>query len=151
LAVSHQTSDSFEQTVTIKAALLHVLGDLVQSIGVLLSAILLHWKPSWSIIDPLCTFAFSIIVFATSAPLLSHLFIVLMDAAPDIQLYEQTLSQVQAYPSIKAVNDLHIWSPASGTYSIIASIEVEENFSLQELKKDLSTRFSHQNIELKIK
>lgn len=74
-----------------------------------------------------------------------------MDAAPDIHVYEQTLSHLQAYPSIKVVKDLHIWSPASGINSIIASIEVGEDFSLHELKKTLHDRFTHQNIEMKIK
>lgn len=83
--------------INIKAASLHVLGDFLQSIGVILASILILINPEWSLADPLCTFVFSIIVIFTTFPIIKECFWVLMEAAPhqlDIKLLKESLEKV---------------------------------------------------------
>lgn len=47
--------------MNIRAAFVHVLGDLVQSIGVLLAALIIKYS-NFKMADPICTFLFSILV-----------------------------------------------------------------------------------------
>lgn len=54
------------QNINVRAAYIHVLGDMVQSIGVFIAALIIYFKPEWSIADPICTFIFSIIVLFTT-------------------------------------------------------------------------------------
>lgn len=54
------------QNLNVRAAYIHVLGDMVQSIGVFLAALVIYFKPEWAIADPICTFIFSIIVLFTT-------------------------------------------------------------------------------------
>ena len=44
--------------INIRAAFVHVLGDLMQSVGVFIASLLIYFKPEWKIADPICTFCF---------------------------------------------------------------------------------------------
>lgn len=54
----------------VRAASIHVLGDILQSIGVFCAAITIYLKPDWVRADPICTFMFAIIVLCTTLPIL---------------------------------------------------------------------------------
>lgn len=54
----------------VRAASIHVLGDILQSIGVFCAAITIYLKPDWVRADPICTFMFAIIVLCTTIPIL---------------------------------------------------------------------------------
>ncbi|CAG9318451.1 unnamed protein product [Blepharisma stoltei] len=86
---SHSHSDistghdhAHEEDVNIKAATLHVLGDLIQSIGVIIAAAIILWNPDWSIADPICTFVFSILVTFTTFPIIKKCIGILMEGSP---------------------------------------------------------------------
>ena len=40
----------------IRAAFIHIIGDIVQSIGVLIASVIIYFKKDWIIADPICTF-----------------------------------------------------------------------------------------------
>ena len=55
-----------EQNINVRAAFVHVLSDFVQSLGVFIAALVIYFKPEWNIIDPICTFLFSVLVLGTT-------------------------------------------------------------------------------------
>jgi zinc transporter 2 len=68
--------------LNIRAAFIHVIGDLVQSVGVVLAAVFIMIWPQYDIIDPICTFVFSIIVVCTTIPILCDCIRVFMEGTP---------------------------------------------------------------------
>lgn len=70
---------SHSQNINVRAAFIHVLGDLVQSIGVLIASILIWYNPDWAIADPICTFIFSVLVLVTTIGILRDSLHVLME------------------------------------------------------------------------
>ena len=50
--------------------------------GVFTAALVIYFKPEWAIIDPICTFIFSVLVLATTISILRNTLEVLMEAAP---------------------------------------------------------------------
>lgn len=75
--------DQEEENITVDAAFLRVLSDLIVSIGVIIAAVIIYIKPSWQIADPICTFLFAAMVFYTTLPILKKCIIILMEGAPD--------------------------------------------------------------------
>lgn len=69
--------------MNIKAALIHVIGDIIQSVGVLIAAIVLYFYPNYWIIDPICTFLFSVLVLFTTIPIMIECIKVFMEATPN--------------------------------------------------------------------
>jgi zinc transporter 2 len=65
-----------------RAAMIHLIGDLIQSFGVLIAAIIIKFYPHLKIIDPVCTFVFSILVMFTTWNVVRDCIRVLMEATP---------------------------------------------------------------------
>ena len=79
------THDAKEQkeNINVKAAFIHVVGDFVQSLGVFTAALVIYFKPEWKIVDPICTFVFSILVLGTTISILRNTMNVLMEGKYD--------------------------------------------------------------------
>lgn len=65
-----------DENINVRAAFIHVLGDVLQSIGVFIAALLIYFIPSWQLADPICTFVFSIVVLATTITILKDTLLV---------------------------------------------------------------------------
>lgn len=66
------------ENINVRAAFIHVLGDVLQSIGVFCAAIVIYFKPTWQLADPICTFIFSIIVLWTTITIMKDAILVSM-------------------------------------------------------------------------
>ncbi|VDM23467.1 unnamed protein product [Wuchereria bancrofti] len=77
--LSHSTNSGNTSNINVRAAMIHVIGDLLQSIGVLIAALLIFYNDSWSIADPICTIIFSIIVLFTTIYIIRDAMFVLLE------------------------------------------------------------------------
>ena len=73
---------TYIENVNIRAAIIHIIGDIIQSIGVVIAALIIYFYPECNIIDPLCTFAFSIIVLFTTINITRYCLSILMESTP---------------------------------------------------------------------
>jgi len=72
-----------EENVNIKAAIIHILGDIIQSVGVVIASLIIYFRPDLTIFDPICTFIFSVIVIITTFNITKQCISILMEAAPE--------------------------------------------------------------------
>jgi len=72
-----------EENLNVRAAIVHMLGDMIQSIGVIIAAIIIYVKPEWTIADPICTFVFSIVVMFVTIPVFNDCMRFLMETSPE--------------------------------------------------------------------
>ena len=116
--------------INIRAAAIHVLGDLLQSIGVLISSVLIKcFGPEFKIADPICTLVFAVIVVVTTFTVLRDTLAILLEGAPPGLKYDVVATDLASIgdvvsthlPSLSAliiilfarqvsVHSLHIWS-----------------------------------------
>ncbi|KAI8806863.1 cation efflux family-domain-containing protein [Cladochytrium replicatum] len=123
-----------EMNVNIKSAALHVIGDLISSIGVLISAAIIWAYPSMTIVDPICTFVFSIIVIMTTFRLMSNSITVLMEGTPTDIDPEQVAADLLKIPGVTDVHDLHIWALTVGKVALAAHLDVHPDVSPRQAK-----------------
>jgi len=86
------------QNLNIRAAVVHAVGDLVQSVGVIMAALLINFNPSYQIADPLCTYIFSVIVLFTTVPVFNDCYGILMEYAPknaDVKTISKDLKSIK--------------------------------------------------------
>eukprot|EP00124_Ichthyophonus_hoferi_P001210 Ihof_evm3s58 gene=Ihof_evmTU3s58 len=112
--------------VNVRAAFIHVIGDMVQSVGVIIAAIIIWIRPDLTIVDPICTFLFSVLVLFTTFTLLKDTLNVLMEGTPEGVDPVALTKDLEAIPGVTKAHDLHIWSitvgkPASSIHLTISS------------------------------
>ncbi|CAF1093323.1 unnamed protein product [Rotaria sordida] len=98
------------KNINVRAAIIHVIGDFVQSVGVLCAAILIKFKPQYKLADPICTFFFSILVLITTITIMRDIVFVLMEAVPSSVNYSRVVDDLLQLPGVRNAHSLHIWS-----------------------------------------
>ena len=113
----------------IRAAYIHILGDMIQSTGVLLAAICIYLfqdtNPGVRILDPICTFCFAIVVLCITFPVSRDCFFVLLESTPrdlDIEALYNDLGEIKG---VISVHDIHLWNISIGRPSIALHIICE--------------------------
>lgn len=75
------THSKAKHNINIQAAMIHIIGDIIQSIGVIVAAILVYFF-NYAIIDPITTIIFAIIVIFTTIPIVKQCISVIMHGTP---------------------------------------------------------------------
>jgi zinc transporter 2 len=119
---SHQNEQV--KNINVDAAFLHVLGDMLMSVGVIIAATIIYFFPSMWIADPICTYLFSIIVFFTTIPIIKNIIEVMMEGAPktiDVEKLREDILH-ECGNDIVDVHDLHVWTISVGKVSMTVHI-----------------------------
>lgn len=114
--MDHSASDKpKERNVNLHAAYLHVLADLTQSVVVLIAGLIIWYKPTWQLADPICTLIFSILVcYSTIGVIRSSQSILLEEVPPGVN-WEEMFDAISGVEGVSNVHDLHIWSISHNT------------------------------------
>jgi cobalt-zinc-cadmium efflux system protein len=108
-----------------RAAFLHVLGDALSSLGVLVGAVVMRLT-AWFWVDPLISIAISAVVVVGSWRVLREAVDVLLETVPthvDMDGVEALLCQI---PRVNAVHDLHVWTVGAGMVALSAHLIVDD-------------------------
>ncbi|KAG0274876.1 hypothetical protein BGZ95_009385 [Linnemannia exigua] len=111
--------------LNITAATLHVLGDLLSSIGVLISSLVITFYPSMTYLDPICTFVFSILVILTTIGIFKRSISILMERVPRGINTEEVKEAICDIPGVLDVKALHIWSLTIGQSALAGTIYLQ--------------------------
>ena len=113
----------------IRAAYIHILGDMIQSTGVLLAALAIYLfqdtHPGVRILDPICTFCFAIVVLCITFPVSRDCFFVLLESTPRDLDIEALYNDLGAIKGVISVHDIHLWNISIGRPSIALHIICE--------------------------
>jgi len=116
-----------KQNANVKAAMLHIFGDLLFSVSVLISSVLIAIYPSMKWIDPLCTFIFAAIVVFTTIPMIRDSCIILMQGVPNELSTEEIKTEILKIPSISSIHNLHVWTLSPGKDVLTAHLIITDD------------------------
>ncbi|XP_041892243.1 zinc transporter 8 [Corvus kubaryi] len=123
---------------SLRAAFVHAIGDLFQSISVLISALIIFFKPQYRIADPICTFVFSIFVLATTIPILRDILTVLMEGTSKGFAYDAIKARILAVEKVESVHNLHLWSLTMNQTALSAHIATADTTDSQKILRDIT-------------
>lgn len=111
--------------LNVRAALLHVLGDLLGSVAALLSGAVILYT-GWTPIDPLLSLLICAIILFSSLRLLREALHILMEGVPAHITLEEVGRRMAASDGVREVHDLHVWTLSSGHVALSAHVVVED-------------------------
>nr|XP_033809791.1 zinc transporter 2 [Geotrypetes seraphini] len=140
---SHSSDSRDQRDPNVRAAFIHVLGDLLQSIGVLVAAFVIYFKPQYKMIDPICTFLFSVLVLVTTLTILRDVLLVLMEGTPKGVDFNDVKETLLAVNGVKALHSLHIWALTVTHPVLSVHIAIHENTDAQKVLKEASRQLQN--------
>ncbi|XP_017891948.1 zinc transporter 2-like isoform X4 [Ceratina calcarata] len=128
--------------INVRAAFIHVLGDFIQSVGVLIAALVIYFKPDWKIVDPICTFLFSLLVILTTVAIIKDVMNVLMEGIPKGFEYSQVESTFMQIEGVVKVHNLRIWALSLDKTALSAHLAIKPGASPHDILRT-ATRNIH--------
>ncbi|NXK08324.1 ZNT8 protein, partial [Herpetotheres cachinnans] len=122
---------------SLRAAFVHAIGDLFQSISVLISALIIFFKPEYKIADPICTFVFSIFVLATTITISRDILIVLMEGTSKGFAYDAVKARILAVEKVESVHSLHLWSLTMNQTILSAHVATADTADTQKILRNI--------------
>jgi cobalt-zinc-cadmium efflux system protein len=109
--------------LNIRAAFLHVLGDLLASLAALLSGITI-WATGWYVVDPALSLLIALLISYSSLKLVREAFHGLMEGVPFHLSLAEIGSAMSKVEGVNSVHDLHVWSLTAERVALSAHVRI---------------------------
>jgi cobalt-zinc-cadmium efflux system protein len=116
---------SGETSLNVRAAYLHVLGDLLGSVGTVAAAAIIRWT-GWLAADPIASLIMALLILRGAWGIVRESVDILLEATPSHISLGSVRTQLEAIPGIESVHDLHVWTVTSGVVAMSAHAIVRE-------------------------
>ena len=137
------SSTKKENNINIKSAMLHFLGDLLNSVGVIISSIIIYFT-DFVYIDIIMSVVISVIIFTGGYKISKEAFFILMEAVPSEVDLNTLRNELLNIDGIKNIHELHVWKNDNEEISFTAHIlldnyEKHNNYRIiNEIKEKLT-------------
>ncbi len=106
-----------KHSLNVRGAYLHVLGDLLGSVGALSAGIIII-TTGWTLADPLISIAIALLILVGAWRLVGESVDVLLEATPRHISMEDVAGSIASIPGVSDVHDLHVWTVTSGVVAM---------------------------------
>ena len=140
-----------QHNLNTRGAFLHVIGDMLGSVGAIIAAIVML-VTGWYLADPILSAGIGLLILWSSWQLLKESVDVLLESTPAHVDAIEVRTAICEVDGVAGVHDLHIWTVTSGLDAVSAHIEVEDmeqwHDVLVELARMLRERFGIAHVTL---
>ena len=143
------------KSLNVRSAVLHVIGDALASVGVIVGGVVMYWT-GWFIVDPILSGGIGIIILIGAFRVTKEAVHILLEASPKHADAHKVAACINAIDSVKDVHDMHIWSLCSNYLALSTHVSIDEDASRsshelrQEINDKLQTQFGifHTTIQI---
>ena len=131
------------KSLNIRAALLHLISDIIGTCAALLSGIIIFFS-QWIVIDPLLSICVAILIAFSSIQLLRESMMVLMEAVPAHLNIKQVSHTIAYSEGVTSIHDVHIWTLSSGVIALSAHVAIKDPATWDKVLLELKSVLKHQ-------
>jgi cobalt-zinc-cadmium efflux system protein len=144
--------------LNMKSAYLHLLTDALESLAVVVIAVLITWK-DWRLLDPLISIVIGLFIIKSAWSIISETVHILTEGTPRGIDLDEVAAFIQSFPGIENVHHLHIWGLSSRVRALSAHVVVQDQLISNgskissQLEQELEHRFgiNHPTLQLESK
>jgi cobalt-zinc-cadmium efflux system protein len=101
------------ESLNVRGAYLHVLGDLLGSLGAILAGILILTR-GWMLADPVISVVIAALILVGAWRLVREAADVLLEGAPRDLDMEELVEDLRSIDGLEELHDIHVWTLTSG-------------------------------------
>jgi cobalt-zinc-cadmium efflux system protein len=136
-----------------RAAFLHVIADLLGSLGALAAGVVIA-VTGWSQADALAAAVIAVLVLKSAWDLVRESLDVLMEAVPEHIDLDRLREAMESVPGTCRVHDLHVWTLTTGRYALAAHAVVDPGIDadavLEQMQRLLADRYAVHHVTIQI-
>lgn len=113
------------ENINVRAAFLHVLGDMLASVGVVIGGLVMLFTGNY-LADPIISFFIGIIILYGAFSILKEGANILLEGVPGNIDYDEIKKDMENIDGVLSVHDLHIWTISSSNLVLSAHVKVPD-------------------------
>ena len=114
-----------KKSVNTRAALVHVMGDLLGSVAALVAGVVIQLT-GWMPIDAILSILVSLLILKSTIAILGESYHFLMEGVPLHIDYLEVGADLKSVSGVLAVHDLHVWEMTQNFPALIGHIEIAD-------------------------
>jgi cobalt-zinc-cadmium efflux system protein len=142
--------------LNVRSAYMHLIGDTLSSVGVIIGSILIYfWNITW--IDPLLTIIIGIVIIKATWGIIKETLEILMQASPENLNLEKIKVELEKHPEINNIHHIHAWSLSDNITHFQCHADLKDNKTIKEvdiirneLEKILDEKFKINHITIQM-
>lgn len=155
LIVMKRLHEAAGENLNVRAAFLHVLGDMLGSVGVVAGGLIMIFTGNY-LADPIISFFVGAIILWGAVSVIREGAHILLEGVPRSIKYGEVKESMEKIEGVISVHDLHIWTISSSNLALSAHINVvnqsthESRRILQEATELLRVRYNIHHATLQL-
>ncbi len=116
-----------ENNINIQSALWHFIGDLLNSLGIIVAFVLIRLT-EWNIIDPIISIVISVIILRGGYKIIKNASKVLMERIPDRFDTDEIMTDMKNIEGVIDIHEFHLWSVTTNQSSLSAHVVLSDEY-----------------------
>ncbi len=134
-----------EQSLNVRGALLHVMGDVLGSVAAIVAGAVIYFT-GWTPIDPLLSLLIGGLILASSVRLLKEALHGVLDGVPPHIDLDELGRELAGIPGVKEIHDLHVWPIGAERMALSAHVRIADLASWPRILGALTEIAQHEGI-----
>jgi len=135
------------ENLNVKGAFLHVVGDLISSLGVILAGAIILLT-GWRRVDSIISFVIGVIILIGAYRLVMESVHILLESTPKEIALNEVIDGVKTIEGVRDLHHVHLWTITSGIYALSAHVLIEDQMTsrssqiLEDINRFLREKFN---------
>jgi cobalt-zinc-cadmium efflux system protein len=128
------------ESLNVKGAFLHVIGDLLSSVGVIIGGAIILLT-GWERVDAIISFVIGGIILVGAYNLVMESVHILLESTPKDVGLNEVIRGVKAIEGVRDLHHVHLWTITSGIYALSAHVLIEDQMTSRssQILEDINT------------
>ena len=133
------------ENLNVRGAYLHVLGDLLGSVGAIAAAVVIL-TTGWAPADPIISVVIALLILVSAWRLVRESADILLEAAPSHVDVAEVLEELRAIDDLHDVHDLHVWTLTSGFVALSGHGVIDDPGTIRRVLDQIEEAAGHHGI-----
>ncbi|TMU88247.1 cation transporter [Bacillus sp. BHET2] len=127
-----------EHNLNVRSAFLHVLGDMLGSVGAIIAGVLIYFF-NWNMADPIASVIVAVLIIVSGWNVAKDSIHILMEGSPKNVDPEKVKASLSQLPGVIEVHDLHVWCITSEFTALSCHVVVRDGVNRDSILMQLSS------------
>ncbi len=127
LLVVHKLKGHGEHDLNMRSAFLHVLGDALISVGVIIGGVTIYFT-GWYVVDPVLSIVFSFVILWGAIKVLYESAHILLEGVPRGMDINRVVDEIRKVEHVVGVHRIHVWSICSNISAMSAHVMIDPDY-----------------------
>lgn len=131
------------------------MGDLLNSLGVIIAVVLIHFT-GWEIIDPIISIVISLVILNGGYKIIKNAWKILMESVPEGYNTDEIIGSMKEINGVIDIHEFHLWNITTNHSSLSAHVVLSDKLvdspykTINEVSNLLKTKYGLEHVTLQI-